>query len=137
MDHIRTYSEMVQFETFQERFQYLRLGAGVGDETFGSRRPENQAFYHSREWQDARIHVISRDRGCDLGVFGFEIHDEVVIHHINPMTPEDVYRREAWIVDPEFLVTTRHPTHNAIHFGLASMLPPVAVERTPGDTRLW
>lgn len=133
----RTYSELVTYDTFEDRFDYLSLGGGVGDATFGFDRWINQAFYASREWKDIRRHVILRDGGCDLGVPGYDIHAELLIHHINPMTSRDIEHSESWILDPEFLITTTHDTHNAIHYGDRSKLRKQYVPRSPGDTRLW
>lgn len=133
----RTYSEMTRRPTFEARFEYLSLGGEVGAATFGFDRWVNQEFYRSRDWRNARREVIIRDRGCDLGVEGHEIRHGLLVHHINPMTPEDIYHGEEWILDPEYLVTTSHRTHNAIHFGDASLLPKPFIERRPGDTALW
>lgn len=134
---IRTYSELIGFEGFEDRFEYLKLGGGVGQATFGFDRWINQQFYQSYEWKSVRSHVILRDNGCDLGVFGYEIYVELLIHHMNPMTAEDIERGEAWILDPNFLITTCHNTHNAIHYGTPSPYPKVVMDRSPGDTRLW
>lgn len=133
----RAYSELRQFQTFEERFEYLRLGNGVGQSTFGFDRYINQQFYLSREWQDARRYVIMRDEGCDLGVLGYEIHSGPLIHHMNPMTPDDIRHGEDWILDPEFLITTSHNTHNAIHYGADKLIPKTVIERHPNDTKLW
>jgi hypothetical protein len=134
---IRTYSEMIQYETFEERLEYLRLGGGVARPTFGSDRWINQDFYHSVEWRSARDYVIDRDRGCDLGVPGYFIHAELTIHHINPMTPEDIIDGLEWIVDPEYLVTTCERTHRDIHYARRRLVPGVVLERSPNDTKLW
>ena len=133
----RTYLEMVRFDSFEERFEYLKLGGGVGRSTFGFDRYINQQFYASREWKDIRNYVILRDNGCDLGVDGYEIYDSPLIHHINPMVPEDIVHGETWILDPEFLITTTHNTHNAIHYGGENRMPKVIAERSPNDTKLW
>lgn len=133
---IRTYSELILVDTFEERFEYLKLDGHVGYETFGFDRHLNQQFYASREWKQLRAHVISRDYGCDLGVPGYEIEHGLLIHHINPMTPHDIVHGEEWILDPEYLITTTKRTHNAIHFG-DDIRPLGAVERAPGDTKLW
>ena len=133
----RTYSELVKHRTFEDRFAYLKLGGEVGSQTFGFDRYLNQMFYSSHEWKSIREYVILRDNGCDLGVKGYEIHTNLLIHHINPMTQEDIVHQEEWILDPEFLITTTHNTHNAIHYGNVSLLPKVVPERKPGDTRLW
>lgn len=137
MSRNRTYTELNKRETFEERFDYLNLGGEVGKQTFGFDRWINQSFYKSREWKLVRQAVIARDNGCDLGVPGHEIRVNLLIHHINPMTPEDVEAGLEWILDPEFLITTTLLTHNAIHYGDISLLPRPYVERIPGDTQLW
>lgn len=137
MSRTRTYSELRRLETFEERFRYLDLRGQVGAATFGFDRHLNQYFYRSREWKDVRTHVIARDNGCDLGVEGYEIHAELLIHHMNPMGLEELLHREPHILDPEFLITTTHRTHNAIHFGDERLLPKPHVERRRGDTTLW
>lgn len=135
---LRTYSELRRLHSFEDRFAYLQLGGSVGASTFGFDRHLNQSFYQSHEWKTVRQHVIVRDNGCDLGVYGYDIHAEILIHHINPMVPDDIIHGEAWIVDPEFLITTTKQTHNAIHYGDTNLLiPRVVVERLPGDTKLW
>lgn len=134
---IRTYRELSRLDTFDQRYEYLKLDGHVGHETFGFDRYLNQAFYTSREWRQVRQHVIARDLGCDLGVEGYEIHDRLVIHHINPITPEDIIEGRELLVDPENLITTTHDTHNAIHYGDRSLLQQPYVERRPGDTKLW
>lgn len=133
----RSYSELSRFHTFDERFEYLRLGGGVGRPTFGFDRHINQQFYASREWHDVRDYVIVRDHGCDLGIPGYEIHVDILVHHMNPMTVDDIIHGEPWILDPEYLITTTQSTHNDIHFGVRNSFPDVVTERTPGDTRLW
>lgn len=134
---IKTYSELSRFHTFEERFDYLRLHGAVGRSTFGFDRHINQHFYRSREWKDVRDFVIVRDNGCDLGVSGYEIGSDILIHHINPMDVDDIVHGESWIIDPEFLITTTHNTHNAIHYSDASLLPKIVVAREPNDTKLW
>lgn len=134
---VRRYTELAQLSTFDERFEYLKLTGQVGEETFGFDRPLNQGFYTSREWRQLRNFVIVRDNGCDLGIDGWEIHDKVIIHHMNPMTVEEVVHGDDSILDPEFLITTSHRTHNAIHFGRTELAPREFVERRPGDTKLW
>ena len=133
----RTYSELANLTTFEERFEYLRLESFVGRSTFGFDRHINQRFYMSREWHDIRQFVIVRDEGCDLGVPGYEIHTGPLIHHINPMNADDIIHNESWILDPEFLITTTHNTHNAIHYGAKNPYPKVVTERSPRDTKLW
>ena len=134
---IRSYSELMQLDTFEERYEYLSLKGEVGRSTFGFDRYMNQQFYKSRQWRDVRLEVIARDLGCDLAVDGYEIHERLVIHHMNPMVPADIIGGESDILDPRFLITTRHSTHNAIHYGDARLLPRQVVERRPGDTKLW
>lgn len=134
---IRTYSEMASYKTFMERFDYLMLGGQTGVATFGFDRHLNQTFYRSKEWQDVRRAVVLRDDGCDLGVAGHDIWEDPLVHHINPMTPQDLIDGAAWVLDPEYLVTTTTNTHNAIHYGDKRTLPTPYVERTPGDTKLW
>jgi hypothetical protein len=133
----RSYSEMANYETFDERFEYLKLGGGVGRATFGFDRHINQQFYTSPEWHSVRNHILIRDNGCDLGIIGYEIHVNALIHHMNPMDVNDILHRESWILDPEFLVLTTNLTHNNIHFGVDRKLPKVVTERTPSDTKLW
>ena len=134
---IRTYSELSQIPTFEERYEYLALRGVVGEPTFGYDRWINQAFYRSAEWRHIRIYVISRDLGCDLGVEGYEIHDKVIIHHMNPMQQADLLHGNDDIVNLEYLISTTHKTHNAIHYGDASLLPKQYTPRRPGDTKLW
>ena len=134
---IRTYSELQRLQTFEERYHYLALRGSVGAATFGYDRYLNQAFYTSREWKQVRYQVIARDNGCDLGMDGYDIFSKIIIHHMNPMTVEDVVHHDDSILDPEFLITTTHRTHNAIHYGDESLLPRSFVERTAGDTKLW
>lgn len=133
----RRYSELRRLETFDERFEYLELKGVVGKSTFGFDRWLNQAFYRSREWKDARSFVIARDNGCDLGIRGYDVFSDPLVHHMNPLSAEDIERGEDWIIDPEFLITTSLRTHNAIHYGDASLLPKEPTIRRPGDTKLW
>jgi hypothetical protein len=137
MARIRTYSELRHLETFDERFEYLKLGGAVGQSTFGFDRHVNQAFYHSSEWRSARQYVILRDDGCDLGVPGYEIYGGILVHHINPMEIGSLIHHEDWVLDPEYLITTTQDTHNAIHFGDRSLVRRLPEERRRGDTRLW
>lgn len=134
---IRSYSELCRYDTFQERYDYLKLEGAVGDATFGFDRHVSQDFYNSRYWEDVRRHVILRDNGCDLGIPGYEIGAEGLVHHMNPVTLEDILQREEWILDPEYLILTTHRTHNEIHFGVAKSFPRVVTRRTPHDTKLW
>jgi hypothetical protein len=134
---IRAYSDLRRLRSFEERYKYLALRGEVGRSTFGFDRYLNQRFYTSTQWRQLRNHVITRDLGCDLGIEGYEIHDRVYIHHMNPMTVRDIEEGDPRILDPEFLITTTHQTHNAIHYGDESLLPRPFVERRPGDTKLW
>lgn len=133
----RTSTELYQLPTFEERFRYLALGGQVGGTTFGYDRWINQGFYRSREWKLIREHVIARDLGCDLGLEGYEIYDRVIIHHMNPMVAHDIVRGDDAIVDPEFLITTTHQTHNSIHYGDERTLRRPFSPRRDGDTKLW
>jgi hypothetical protein len=135
---IKTYSELTLRDTLLGRFRYAVLGGTVGVATFSYDRPLNQAFYASREWKAIRDEVIIRDDGCDLGIPGFEIHDRLLVHHMNPMTPLDLTYFNEDILNPEYLICVSTRTHNAIHFGDEKQLPSNEVlERRPGDTTLW
>ena len=133
----RSYSELRQIETFEERFRYLALKGNVGQSTFGFDRWVNQGFYTSREWRQARDGIIVRDNGCDLGLDGFEIHSGLYIHHLNPITLEQLEAGDDCLLDPNNLITVTHRTHNAIHYGDERQLPLRPVDRKPGDTKLW
>ena len=137
MMRTRRYSELRRIDTFEGRFEYLSMPGEVGAVTFGFDRWVNQHFYRSREWKRARDMVIIRDNGCDLGIPGCEIHRNLLVHHMNPLTAEALVAGEEWIIDPEFLITTSHRTHNAIHYGDKSLLARPPVVRQPGDTKLW
>lgn len=134
---IKSYTELIRISNFEERFRYLALHGGVGNSTFGFDRYVNQGFYRSKEWRDLRFHIIARDNACDLGVEGHEIHNRIIVHHMNPMEVQDIVHGESSILDPEFLITTTHDTHNAIHYGDERLLPRPLVERRRGDTKLW
>lgn len=135
---IRTYSELSKLETFEERFKYLQLSDGrVGDDTFGFYRYLNQQFYKTAEWRRLRDQLILRDDGCDLGVDGYRIYGRVIIHHMNPITKDDILRQTDYLTNPEYLICTAHNTHNAIHYGDESLLIMGPVERTKNDTCLW
>jgi hypothetical protein len=133
----RSYTDLQRISDFKERYNYLRLNSSIGVATFGFDRYLNQQFYKSTQWGQVRHHVIVRDRGCDLGVEGYELHDRITIHHMNPMTVRDITSGEDWILDPEFLISVGHRTHNAIHYGDETLLPRPFVVRRPGDTKLW
>src|ERR1043166_705465 len=135
---LKTYQELRRLETFEERYRYLKLGGVVGRDTFGYDRYLNQEFYRSRLWRLIRRDVIARDLGRDLGIEGFEIHDKVYVHHMNPMTPGDIVEGNDDILDPNFLICVTLDTHNAIHYGDESLIRrKQLVERRPGDTKLW
>lgn len=139
MTNIKTYSELSKFKTFKDRFNYLKLSGKVGEDTFGFDRIFNQMFYSSKEWKDIRNYVIVRDNGCDLGIDGYEIAAQrVIIHHLNPIELSDIERRSDILLDPEYLITTTHATHNAIHYGDENqILTPGLVIRTKNDTCPW
>jgi hypothetical protein len=134
---VRSYSELRRLDTLAERFRYLALRGEVGRATFGFDRYLNQQFYTSRQWRHIRNHVIARDVGRDLGIDGYEIHDRIYIHHMNPMTVDDITSGDPRILDPEFLISVTHKTHNAIHYGDEGLLAKPLAERIPGDTKLW
>ena len=133
----RRYREVRSLKSFKERFEYLSLKGAVGESTFGFDRYINQRFYRSAEWRNLRNHIISRDNGCDLGVEGYEIHGRILIHHINPMGVEHIKHSDNLLLDPDNLITVTHNTHNAIHYGDASLLQKPLIERRLNDTRLW
>lgn len=136
---IRTYSELIKFSTFEERYEYLRLNGQVAEETFGFDRYLNQIFYKSKEWRSVRDHIITRDNGCDLAVADREIPDgvRIYIHHMNPIMVKDILHRSDILLNPEYLITTIKNTHDAIHYGDSSLLYSVPVERTRNDTCPW
>ena len=134
---IRTYSELIKLPTFEERFQYLKLDGDVGVETFGFDRYLNQAFYSSDEWKSIRNQVIIRDNGCDLGIEGREIYKRIIIHHMNPITKEDLLYRTEYLLNPEYMICTMKNTHDAIHYGDENLLFKDPIERKPNDTCLW
>lgn len=134
---IRNYSELIALRTFKERFEYLKLDGIVGEETFGFDRYMNQIFYKSKEWASVRREVIIRDNGCDLGVDGYEIHGKILIHHMNPINLSDIVHKTDELLNPDYLITTVLSTHNAIHYGDASLLPALPVERRANDTCPW
>lgn len=137
MSKIRTYVELRQLETFEDRYHYLKMGGVTGEATFGFDRWINQRFYKSREWRRARDHVIVRDNGCDLGIPGFEIYTDLLVHHMNPISLDDIEHSTEWLLDPNFLITASLTTHNAIHYGDESLLPRGPIVRKAGDTTLW
>lgn len=137
MSDRRSYRELIEFDSFEDRFKYLSLGQGVADETFGGHRYVNQKFYRSQEWRKVRRDVILRDMGLDMAHSDYPILGKLLIHHINPITHEDLVSRNQSVLDMDNLVVVSHLTHNAIHYGSLDLLPSPVVERTPGDTKLW
>lgn len=134
---IRTYSELIQLPTFEERYRYLRLQGAVGKSTFGFDRYLNQKFYRSSEWKRIRDEVIIRDNGCDLGIEDRLIYGRILIHHMNPITEKDIIRMSDALMNPEYLICVTHQTHNAIHYGDEDLLFTGFVERRPNDTCPW
>ena len=134
---IRTYSELITIPTFEERFEYLKLNGSVGLETFGHDRYLNQILYNSPEWRRFRPEIIVRDNGCDLACEGYEIFGKILIHHINPITAQDILNRNPKVFDPENVITTVHNTHNAIHYGDENLLITAPIERSRNDTCPW
>lgn len=133
----KSYEELIRIHSFEERFEYLRIGGGVGNETFGFDRHLNQRFYRSREWRITRRNVIVRDMGLDLAHSDYPIRDKILIHHLNPISKDDLIHGSDSALDMDNLVAVSHITHNAIHYGSADLLPKPLVERRPGDTKLW
>lgn len=134
---IRSYAELMALDDYHERFRYLRLRSPIGVPVFGFDRYLNQAFYRSAEWKRIRDHVIARDRGMDLGHDDYPIFDQISVHHMNPMSVDSVVHRDMRNLNPEFLITVSHRTHNAIHFGDERLLRTPMTVRRPGDTKLW
>lgn len=133
----KSYKDLKRLQTFEERYEYLKMSGAVGVETFGFDRYINQVFYNSPEWKRARDIVIIRDDGCDLGDPNHPIKGKIIIHHMNPITEEDILNRNPDIFNPEYLICTSHNTHNAIHYSDEHLLPKPMIERTPGDTCPW
>lgn len=134
---IRTYSELITLPTFEERYEYLRLNGRIGEETFGYDRYLNQLLYTSNRWRRIRNKVIVRDDGCDLGIDDRRIGGIIIVHHMNPITIEDVLEERPEVFDPEFLISVADPTHKAIHYGDASLLMQTPIERSKYDTCPW
>lgn len=135
---IRRYSELITIPTYIERFRYLKLEGRIGEDTFGFDRHINQMLYQRNpKWKAARDEVIIRDNGCDLGIEGYEIHGKILVHHMNPITLDDILNDRDWIYDPEFLISTAHNTHNAIHYSDERLLTTDPVIRKPYDTCPW
>lgn len=134
---IKTYSELSRLKTFEERYQYLRLNGSVGRETFGFDRYLNQVLYRSKKWKSIRNRVIIRDNGCDLGIEGREINGRILIHHMNPISLDDIVNESDLLLDPEYLICTVHSTHNAIHYGDENLLILDPIVRSKNDTCPW
>lgn len=134
---IRSYSELITLPTFEERYAYLRLGGKIGEETFGFDRYLNQTFYKSEEWLEVRDYVIIRDNGCDLAIPDRRIERKIIVHHMNPITMNDITQRSKYLLDPEYLICTIKNTHDAIHYGDSSLLITEPIERTKNDTCPW
>lgn len=135
---IKTYAELITLPTFEERYQYLRIGGQVGKETFGADRYFNQMFYKSSEWLEVRDLVIIRDYGCDLGIQDREIYGRIIVHHMNPISMEDIICRSKFLLDPRYLICTSKNTHDAIHYGDENLLIPSSpIERKKNDTCPW
>nr|DAQ54557.1 MAG TPA: HNH endonuclease bacteriophage, HNH Endonuclease, DNA.52A [Caudoviricetes sp.] len=134
---IKSYDALILLDTIEDRYKYLRIGGGVGYETFGFDRYLNQGFYQSTEWKRVRNEVISRDNGCDLGLEGYEINGRILIHHMNPIRPSQIKFFDPDILNPDFLISCSHKMHNAIHYGDENLLPRRIVERRPNDTIPW
>jgi len=134
---VRTYEELITYKTFEERYNYLRLIGKVGEETFGYDRYVNQMFYRSKEWKRVRDIVILRDNGCDLGVEGYDIYDKVLIHHMNPISLNDIQFSSDYLMNPRYLITVSFNTHQAIHYGTQLNLITNPIERRPNDTSPW
>ena len=134
---IKTYSELVKLDTFMDRYHYLRISGKVGEETFGFDRWLNQIFYKDPEWLSIRDHVIIRDNGCDLGILDREIHSRILVHHMNPISKEDILSRSEFLLNPEYLICTSKNTHDAIHYGDENLLVTEPIIRTRNDTCPW
>lgn len=134
---IKTYSDLIKIPTFEERYEYLRLGGAVGRETFGYDRYLNQRFYKSKEWLSLRDKIIVRDHGCDLAVDGYDIYGKIIVHHLNPILIGDIQDNTEILMNPEYLITTTLLTHNAIHFGTSDLLPKEPITRYKNDTCPW
>ena len=134
---IRTYNELVQYHSYEDRFRYLKLSGVVANETFGFDRYLNQRFYKSAEWRRVRDQVIIRDNGCDLGIPGREIFGTIIVHHMNPISKDDILNRTKYLLDPEYLICTIKSTHDAIHYGDEKLLMKDPIERKQNDTCPW
>ena len=134
---LKSYSELIEIPNYTDRFKYLKLNGCVGSETFGFDRYLNQALYWSQEWRSFRNLVIIRDQGFDMGVEGYNIVGRIIIHHINPITPEQIEDRDPLIFSMDNVICVSHKTHEAIHYGDQSILPSDPIIRKPFDTCPW
>ena len=140
MNKLRCYSDLIQYSNFEDRLHYLELHGVVGEDTFGFDRYINQKFYKSPEWRRVRDFVIVRDNGCDLGVKGYDIGDRIIVHHMNPLTLDDISNSSDFLLNPEYLICVSKDTHDIIHYGFSSdrySKSKEPVDRKPGDTKLW
>ena len=140
MNKLRCYSDLIQYSTFEDRLHYLELHGVVGEDTFGFDRYINQKFYKSPEWRRVRDFVIVRDNGCDLGVKGYDIGDRIIVHHMNPLTLDDISNSSDFLLNPEYLICVSKDTHDIIHYGFSSdrySKSKEPADRKPGDTKLW
>lgn len=135
--YTRTYSELITISNYEDRFRYLKLNGSVGADTFGFDRWFNQQFYRSKEWKSLREKIIIRDNGCDLAMSGFEIHSKIIIHHMNPISLNDIFEMTDYLINPDYLICVSHNTHNAIHYGDENLLDRLPIERKINDTCLW
>lgn len=133
----KTYRELIAMDNFLDRYEYLRIGGTVGESTFGSNRYLNQILYRSYDWKKFRREMIIRDNGCDLAHPDYEIGGIIILHHLNPITIDDVKNRRRCVFDPENVVCVSHRTHEAIHYGDDTLLMKGPVVRRPGDTIPW
>lgn len=135
--NIRTYSELMKLQTFEERYEYLKLDGRVGEDTFGFDRYLNQRFYKTREWRSIRDYVIIRDGACDLGIEDMPVYDRIIIHHMNPITKQDILNKTDYLLNPEYLICVSKRTHDAIHYGTNEVYTGEIIERTKNDTCPW
>lgn len=134
---MKSYNKLIKIKSYQKRFEYLKLDANVGDATFGGHRVLNQILYHSNEWKQLRHYIIVRDNGCDLAHDDYPIAGKIYIHHLNPITIDDVLERKSNVLDPNNLVCVSFDTHNALHYGNIVFIRDTVIERRPGDTDPW
>lgn len=134
---IRTYTDLQKLQTLDDRFEYCKLGGGVGKETFGYERYMNQIFYKSREWLRVKRDVMVRDNGCEFGLKDYPIGGQIIVHHLNPLTKRDIEEQTEYLLNPEYLISVSLLTHNAIHYGSRDLLPTDYIPRSKDDTCIW